>query len=359
MEHTLYDTRKLALQCWDHREETERERCLARPVADALIASGLCRAVLPKDLHGQGLDPMDWMTRLETLAGAEASASWIVWNNALFAFLTRTMEPSLRASVFQDPQWMYAQSTRPEGRAVPDGEGYRVSGHWTLVSGCELAEWLLVLCEIEGGEQGFALLRRGQFEIQDTWHVGGMRGTGSHDIDVPELVLPAEYLVLPGGEPTVEAPWAVLPIIALMGAGFAAQTLGIAGALVEATLSRQDERFALPVAMHETAITACRSHLHHCVEKVWRRAEGGKPADPNEVGAIYGAAAWANQAASRATDELYEAVGTRAIYSSAPYERACRDLRVMLQHVVAFSFWAKDAGRVRLGLAPEQPLYAL
>src|SRR5690606_13026047 len=124
-----------------------------------------------------------------TLAYADASVAWVAWNNALPCFLGRFLSSDARAEVFADPRGLYASSTRPTGRAAVTADGYRVSGRWGIVSGCELAEWILLLCVVEENgaprmiapdtpELRFAFLRRDDCEILDTWITCGLRGTG-------------------------------------------------------------------------------------------------------------------------------------------------------------------------------------
>ena len=63
-------------------------------------------------------------------------------------------------------------------------------------------------------------------------------------------------------------------------------------------------------------------------------------------------------AAHRALDALYTAAGTSAIYQTCPLERAHRDFRVMLQHIVAQPLWLEESGRIAMGLNPVNPQYA-
>ena len=62
--------------------------------------------------------PEEWLTVLETLAGAEASVSWLIWNNALACFWGRFLDDAGRARVFGDSSRLFAGSTRPTGQAV-------------------------------------------------------------------------------------------------------------------------------------------------------------------------------------------------------------------------------------------------
>jgi len=44
-------------------------------------------------------------------------------------------------------------------------------------------------------EARMMLFRRRDVEVHDTWNVAGLRGTGSHDISVREVTVPAERSV--------------------------------------------------------------------------------------------------------------------------------------------------------------------
>ncbi|EST26926.1 hypothetical protein M878_26350, partial [Streptomyces roseochromogenus subsp. oscitans DS 12.976] len=75
----------------------------------------------------------------------------------------------------------------PAGRAVPEGEGWRISGEWHYASGVDHADWVLVAVRVEGADGGgsevrcFAVPRR-ELVIKDSWHSLGLRGTGSNTV---------------------------------------------------------------------------------------------------------------------------------------------------------------------------------
>ena len=283
--------------------------------------------------------------------------------------------------MFADPAWLYAHSTRPSGTAAVEGAGYRVRGRWALVSGCELAEWLMLLCRVErprGAERGepelrFAFLRRGEYAILDTWNSGGLRGSGSHDVAVEGAWVPEERAIAPGTDSSLSGPLGCVPIICNVGAGFAAQVLGIAGAalaeIVDAGRSGPDEGSApglrerpsaqAAVALHAAALEAARAHLRDCVEALWSDAADGGPPRLEAIGRVHAAARHANEVARGGFDAMYALGGTRSLYASSPLERAHRDLHAMLRHIVAQPLWTEQAGRVTFGLSPTEPLYAL
>ena len=88
---------------------TERDRRIAAPIVHALRESATClcsstRAPPP-------YTPEEWLQVIETLAGAEASVAWLVWNNTLPCFWARFLDDAGRARIFGDAKRLFAGST--------------------------------------------------------------------------------------------------------------------------------------------------------------------------------------------------------------------------------------------------------
>jgi len=237
--------RELAALAREHRDATESERRLAQPVVVALGKARLCRLLLPEDLGGLACTPVEALQVYEELAAGEASLPWIAWNNALVCLHARFMAAPVRREVFADPSGLFAQSTRPGGMAEAHEGGFRLSGRWSLVSGCELADWLFLLSRVEEGgrprvgpdgstELRFLLVRREDCGILDTWHSGGLRGSGSHDVVVSDVLVPTSHAIATSAVSGLPAPLGTVPINAVMVAGFAAQALGVARSALDA-----------------------------------------------------------------------------------------------------------------------------
>ena len=79
------------------------------------------------------------------------------------------------------------------------------------------------------------LRAQGAYTILDTWHVGGLRGSGSHDVVVDDVSVPAGDTLAPG-PPTGTTPLVRLPIIPTMVAGLGAQFLGMARTALDVTI---------------------------------------------------------------------------------------------------------------------------
>jgi indole-3-acetate monooxygenase len=178
--------------------------------------------------------------------------------------------------------------------------GYRVSGRWALVSGCELASWMILLCVVHedgkprvsssttlfpagASENRFMLCPASACEIIDTWTVGGLRGTGSHDVTVRDLFVPASYASSPADPIVLSGSRYRLPLMARVGAGLGAMALGIARCAVDAlvdlavakrpdkTTQRlcEDHSAQARLAQAEALVRSARLFLFDSVGRLW------------------------------------------------------------------------------------------
>jgi indole-3-acetate monooxygenase len=192
------------------RDVIEASRRLPEELAGELARAGFFRISLPSAYGGLpsaygGLDmtPADGIAVFEKLAKADASVAWSVWNGNTH-WTAAQLSPEATHVIHADPNVIIANSTRPSGQAQVIENGYRVTGRWSLVSGCELASWMVLwsvvhqdgkprLASSGGPDIRFMLLPAEQCEIIDTWTVGGLRGTGSHDVAVHDAFVPAAF----------------------------------------------------------------------------------------------------------------------------------------------------------------------
>jgi indole-3-acetate monooxygenase len=180
-----------------------------------LARAGFFRIFLPAVYGGLDLTPLEAMEVYEELARADASVAWCVWNGNV-NWTTAQLSKEVARATFANSDVILANSTRPSGQAVVVDDGYRVSGRWSLVSGCQLSTWVILMCIVHKNgrpsltpsgapESRFMLCPTADCEIIDTWTVGGLRGTGSHDVVARDLFVPVRYasfftdpIVLPG-----------------------------------------------------------------------------------------------------------------------------------------------------------------
>lgn len=368
----------------EHRDTTEAERQLAEPIVEALIESQLCRMALSADDGGLETSPLEALAVYEALAGAEASVAWVVWNNSLVCWLSRYLAPDVRREIFEDSSCLYANSTRPSGKAVVDGDSYRVSGRWNVVSGCMHADWIPVMCLIEdGGEVQFVapgipnmrmfFIPRERFEIIDTWHVGGLRGTGSHDAAIENESVSLDRSVSFVDQSLIDSPFGRVPTAVTMSAGCASIALGIAQAATQALIElgrtkvspdpapdlRDRGSNQSTVARTLTALEALRLQHHKSYGEVWRKLEANDSPSLDDLANSWAANVTTALESRAAVSAMYAVAGTSSLYQDSPIERAHRDIHAVCQHIVLQPLWLEEAGRVKLGLEPQSPLFGL
>lgn len=365
------------------RHETECARCLPASIVDKLIEAGLCRLTVPESLGGHEAEPLVGFDVYEELASADASVAWIAWNNALPGLLSRYLSNEVRAELFADTHRLFANSTRPSGRAVMRPGGFRVSGRWSLVSGCALADWIPLMCIVttDEGEQRMlaegvpemrmAYVPNGSYKILDTWYSGGLRGTGSHDIVVDEIFVPAELTFSLEDPDHIDRPLYRMPFAATLGAWCAAICLGIARAAIDTLLDlgcskvtvdpgpglRDRPAVQVMVASSTAALEAARLLLRDALADLWKACSSGTPVSNIQRARMWSSIVHTAQTAKTTVTSMYEAAGASALYIDCPIEQAHRDIHAVLQHIVLQHFWVEQAGRIRLGLKPTHPLF--
>jgi alkylation response protein AidB-like acyl-CoA dehydrogenase len=364
----------------EQRDLIETSRRLPEELARELARAGFFRIFLPEAYGGLDLAPMEGLAVFEELARADASVAWCVWNGNTHWTVAQLSSEAAR-TIHADPDIITANSTRPSGQAHVVAGGYLVSGRWSLVSGCELATWMVLWCVVheEGKprltpsgapELRFMLLPAAECEIIDTWTVGGLRGTGSHDVAVHEVFVPSAYgsgffdpYVLPEPRYRIPAFSRVIPGLGAMALGIARTAIDtlseIAGAKMPVrttTMLRDTADAQVRVSQAEALVRSARLFLFDSLERLWQGllATGEVTMEARAQARL--AASHAVASAVQAVDVMYVAAGASAVYTSCLLERAFRDVHVITQHIGVHPRVMQTTGRVLFGLEPDTPL---
>src|SRR5690606_31930318 len=84
------------------------------------------------------------------------------------------------------------------GTAVPVEGGYRVTGRFPFSSGIHHADWLVAGAPVANGDEPpvesrmFVVPADQAMVHEDSWHVAGLKGGGSHDFSLGDVFVPAE-----------------------------------------------------------------------------------------------------------------------------------------------------------------------
>ena len=361
------------------RERIEGGRRLPEDLARELARAGFFRIYLPAAYGGLDLTPVAATEVFEELARADASVAWCVWNGNTY-WTTVRWAKEVGQAIFADPDTILANSTRPSGRAIVVDEGYRVSGRWSLVSGCQLSAWFLLMCIVHQNgkprvlpsgepEMRFMLCPAADCEIVDTWTVSGLRGTGSHDVVVQDRFVPDAYASFHTDPLVLTDPRYKVPPLSRITPGLGAMALGIARSAIEALIDlagakrhertsqslSQDRGAQSRLAQAEALVTSARLFLFDTVERVWHDVLAGREATV-EARVLSRLASWhAVTSASQAVDLVYLTGGATSLYESCPIERAFRDVHAITQHIGVHPRLLETTGRVLFGLEPDVP----
>src|SRR5581483_11306748 len=244
---TLLDTvRAFRPRIEQERDRIEAERRLPLDLAKDLARAGLFRISLPAAYGGLDLTPLEGLAVFEALAQADASVAWCVWNGNAYWTIAQ-LSSAAGAEIFADPSVIVANSTQPKGQATVVEGGYRVSGRWSLVSGCQVSDWMQLTCIVHedgtprltpaGTPQGRLMFcRAADCQIVDTWAAGGLRGTGSHDMIVQDLFVPECHASFYTDPPVLTEPRYRFPSWTREIPGCAAIALGIARGAIDALI---------------------------------------------------------------------------------------------------------------------------
>jgi len=111
------------------------------------------------------------------------------------------------------------------------------------------------------------------------------------------------------------------------------------------------------VASSAAKLASARLLLHETLNDVWTTCTQGTPVTDAQRGRVWESGHHAAHVAKAVVRSMYEAAGTSALYDGCPIERAHRDIHAVMQHVVFAPLWREAAGRIRLGLTPQNPLF--
>lgn len=365
----LHAARTLAPRISALAEETERGRRLPAELVSAFAEAGFFAMCVPKDLGGPELHPAEIVEVLETLAAADGAAGWCAMIAATTSVLAAYLPDADARTIYGTPGVATGGAYAPQGRGTPAPGGWRVTGRWAFASGCEHCAWLTGGTVVEGAggqpEARLMLFPRGEVEIVDTWNVSGLRGTGSHDIAVKDVFVPAERSVsLTTNRPRRGGRLYAFPVFGLLALGGASVAIGIARRAVDelvamaatktATLQRRRlaERPVIQakVAEAEALLGSARAFLRDAIARAWDAAARGGGIPLADRARLRLAATHATATAARAVDLMYTAGGGTSIYAASPLQRCLRDAHAITQHVMVAEPTYELVGRVLLGV---------
>ena len=356
--------------------EIEGARRVPLDLLESLKAAGCFRMQLPASHGGAECDLVAAMQVGEELSRADASVGWIVLlgsgNWIDLAGLPRATFDSMYPA---GGNTIAAGAFNPSGVAVPVDGGHLVNGRWSFASGCEHADWLYGNCvDTSSGEPQLriAVFDPSEVEIEDTWAVAGLCGSGSHHFSVRDVVVPVERtFIVFADESCVDTPLVRIPIPAVLALSLAVVPIGIAqGALDDIVALATDKvpllspgtlatnpLFQYQLAEADVKLRAARSLLYAEAEEAWAVAVAGEEFTAPFRGRLRSAAVLAVTTAAAVVETAYRAAGGSSLYTTSPLQRRLRDVNAANQHFLLKPDTLTTCGAVMAGQEPDLTVF--
>jgi alkylation response protein AidB-like acyl-CoA dehydrogenase len=380
MTDPLDQARRLAAVAAEYADVSEHDRRLAPAVVDAFAASGLARLMAPTVLGGAAAQPRTLVEVVEIVSAADPSAGWCVGigvgSNYLAAFLPEAGARELFVDLDRPGSGVFA----PTGRGVPTRRGFRLSGRWAFASGCQHAA--VQACGM------FAVDRRGDMEcdasgvpihrlafvptdalrIDETWDTVGLRGTGSHETEIVDRLVPHEHTLQfkdrSWSDDAIyqQSPFAVLlPCLSAVPLGVGRAALDFVEDQIRARhLSPRpgpkppfadDQLSQAELGRAEIRLRSVRSLLLDLLDGTYESCRAGRRPTPSEVALLGLTGQEAMAAAVHAVDVACRLAGSSSVRDSSRLDRLQRDINTMRQHTIFSSALTAPLGRQLAGLA--------
>ena len=354
-------------------DRAEAERTLPAEVVHALREAGLFRVAVAAEVGGAEATPREQILAIEAISEADGAAGWALMIGVEnLGFASAFLQPDVAEEVIaKHPEAIFCGALNPQGRANRVDGGVRVSGRWPFASGCLHADWFWGQCILEEGgkprEMLEVLVPRSQFRVLDTWHVAGLRGSGSHDVEIEDVFVADRFTTRVGaGRMHVRGPLFRLPALSRLAYNKVGVATGIARAALDAFVELasqrvprgmsaplRERRFAQEsVAEAETLLGSARAFVFETVEELWQETLAGRTPTLRQRALVQIACVKAVMASARAVEIVHAAAGTHANALTSPLERRMRDVHVVGQHIVVSPALIEPASRVLLGLPP-------
>jgi alkylation response protein AidB-like acyl-CoA dehydrogenase len=375
----LAKTTALADQFASRALETEQLGRLPDETVAQLLELGLARSLVPRQWGGWELGFKQVIDVLTAIARSCMSTAWCAALYAEHPWVLAHFDERAQADVWSNgPDVPVCMSVAAPGTATRTADGFALEGTWPFVSGCDHAPWFLLASKWEddaGQHIGLCLVPRSEVEIdQASWHVAGLRGTGSKTLSVRGSRVPtyrmrdSEALVTAPnfhGRPT--PPVYCQPFGGSLGLVLAAIAVGGAEGALEQFRQRASRRVlryqnrvqaADPAAHLDLAeatlrVTSARLLLEDACETVRVAGERSEQLSGAILAELRARKAFVVRLCAEAIDRLFAASGGGALQETSPLQRLWRDTHAIQAHAgLNWSAHAQNYGGITVGLEP-------
>jgi alkylation response protein AidB-like acyl-CoA dehydrogenase len=360
--------------------------------------AGFFRVLQPAAFGGLELSYGFHTQLAEEIARGCPSSAWVLGVIACHSWIFGMFPPDAQREFWSaDPSATLATSFFPDGAtAKREGDGFRLQGRWKFSSGVDHCQAIILMAFIRPESAPanasapppapipyFLFVPRRDYQIEDTWHSAGLIATGSNDVILNNVWVPAYRSLEVMQSVTGKSPGGLfhesylyrLPLFAVFGYTLVGTALGGAQAALDfiaenltgrsssavqsnAPANRQREQESVQVRVAEAAaeINSARALLR--LDQARINEQGRRGSFPNDAERVTYRLnlGYATKLCVSAVERLYPLSGAQNLGADNPLQRAWRDVHAVSLHVgLRWDLNAVNFGAVKLGLKCPDP----
>ena len=346
--------------------DVERRGMISSGMIGWLTDADVFRAMQPARWGGLELDPATFFEGMVRIASACGSTGWVASVVGIHPWHIAMFDPRAQSDVWSaNPNARASTSYAPTGQARRVPGGFRLSGRWRYSSGVDHCDWVILGAVVpddgraeQGSEFHSFLVPRTDYTIDHaSWHVNGLAGTGSKDVEVADAFVPAyradcatrvyqrtDPARVAADPPLYRLPWSVVFPYAI-----ASPAIGAAVGALDLFVENNRERVSvagnrtvssspnlhLRLAESLTEVEAARTRLALTWQDFLARVTRGEEIPYVLRTRCRYDAAHALAHCAGAVFRVLEVNGGRTMQSDEAFQRLFRDLLAMRNHISA------------------------
>ena len=368
----------------EHARQAEEDRKPVDAVMAAIEATGAYRYFVPKRFGGFEYSLSSFMDIGVALGRGCVSTAWVTTFCMEHNWLLALFDREAQEDIFGKQPYIIAPGAlAPNGKATPVDGGYRLTGRWQWGTGVMHADWVMAGALAPADDESMTLkmfiLPREQVEVLDTWYIDGMVGTGSNDMAVEDVFIPAHRCVEIAQLRDGTSPGALwhnsaifkMPMLPVLGLTAAAPAVGatleavdlfkdrLAGRTVYGTTTKQSEKAIAQARLAAVSVSAAaaQERLYSLAKQVSDWGERDRACPVEERARFRASLALLVRDCRDIVRQVVEACGASGHFLHHPLQRIQRDLNTLSCHTVFdVDLGTELYGRTLLGLEPNAPV---
>ncbi len=342
---------------------------------ELMVQAGLFRILQPSRAHGYELGLATFADAVTLISEACASSGWVLGVVGAHHWCMGAFPEAAQDEIFGDGKdGLIAGTLSWQGSATAADGGYRVEGRWQFGSGVDNSQWVILGCADPATRRPsvHVVVPRADVEVDDTWHVMGMRGTGSKDVVAHDIFVPAHRAIDTRSFFMGQSPYVAhhptnlyrLPADSILGVLGPTALLGIAKSALRTFVERTNQRRVIVTGARKSEHVPTQMRLAEAAGEIQCADlllhDGLRECDRIMASLSYTAeqrtrvkwqGAYATELCRRAVGRLFAGSGAHSIYDGSDMQVAFRNINVAANHAsLDFDISAEQYGRALLGV---------